>query len=104
METNETDETNFFIRLINESLRRHFGARKGPKSQKVWHIAPLDCDALGGPARPARPVHNVQLTGICESDQSDDELGLKGSLTGDQNLEPPLLPGWKLPVRDLFAE
>jgi len=29
---------------------------------------------------------------------------LKASLSGDQILETPLLPGWKIAVRDLFAE
>jgi len=29
---------------------------------------------------------------------------LKASLSGDQTLETPLLPGWKIAVRDLFAE
>ena len=28
---------------------------------------------------------------------------LMGSVTGDQTLETPLLPGWKMPVRELFA-
>jgi Uma2 family endonuclease len=28
---------------------------------------------------------------------------LVGSVTGDRTLETPLLPGWKMPVRDLFA-
>ncbi len=80
------------------------GPERGQKAEK-WGILPHWTATLsGGSATPARPVHNVQLTGICESDQSDDELGLKGSLAGDQNLEPPLLPGWKLPVRDLFVE
>ena len=29
---------------------------------------------------------------------------LKASLSGDQTLETSLLPGWKIAVRDLFAE
>ncbi len=39
-----------FYSTINESLRRHFGARKGRKRQEVWPIAPLGCDGGTGHA------------------------------------------------------